>query len=192
MNRRSSLLLRRRMWSILRTIRTRTLPKARILMARMMIPHKVGMLVVPSKEQAALELVVPNKVLVRLNKVQVQLSKAQVVQVQVQVQVVPSKVQAALVQVVPSKVLVAQVQVVLSKVQAALELAVLSKVQVVLVQVVLNKAQAVLELAVPNKVPVVLELAERLAKRMNISLIKRRSSRNMTGERLTGSRRTLS
>lgn len=64
MIRRSSSLLKLRMWSILRSIRIRMLQ--RILMGRKTIPHKVGMLPVPKRVQVArrmaLALQVPKRV----------------------------------------------------------------------------------------------------------------------------------
>ena len=70
MIRRSSSLLKLRMWSILRSIRIRMLQ--RILMGRKTIPHKVGMLQVPKRVQVArrmaLVLVVPRKVLAEKRK----------------------------------------------------------------------------------------------------------------------------
>ena len=207
MIKRSSSLLKLRMWSTLRTIRTQMLP--RILMDSKTIPHKVGMLVplnkalvglavqVPSKAQVARKtvlaqvLVVPNKV----PAVQV-LSKALVARktALAQVLAVPNKVLAvqvlskaqvarkmalALVLVVPSRVLVAQV---LSKALAARK----TVLVLVLVAQVLSKAQVAKKMVralVRAARKMVLVLAERPARRMNISLIKRRNSRSMTGEK---------
>ena len=188
MIKRSSSLLKLRMWSTLRTIRTRMLP--RIRMNSKTIPRKVGMLVPP------------NKAPVVLNRVQVP-SKALAAKktVLVLVRAVPSKVLAAkkmvlaLVLVVLSRVLVA---LVLSKAQVARKmvraLALVVPKRVLAVQV-LSKAQVAkkmvraqvraarkMVLAQAEK-RTVLALAERPARRMNTSLIKRRNSRSMIGEK---------
>ena len=109
MIKRSSSLLKLRMWSTLRTIRTRML--LRILMNSKTIPHKVGMLVPLNRAQ------VPNRVLVVPNRVlavQV-LSKAQVAKKTVLAQVLAAK-KMVLALVVPKRVLAVQV---LSKARAA-------------------------------------------------------------------------
>ena len=159
MIKRSSSLLKLRMWSTLRTIRTRMLP--RILMNSKTIPRKVEMLVslnraqVPNRVLAAKKtvqvLVVPKRVLA----VQV-LSKAQVAKKTVLAQVLAAK-KMALALVVPKRVLAVQV---LSKARAARKM-------------VLAQAEK----------RTVLALAERPARRKNTNRIKRRNSRSMIGEK---------
>ena len=182
------MLLKLRMWSTLRTIRTRMLP--RILMDSKTIPHKVGMLVplnkalvvlnrvqVPSRALAAkktvlaLVLAVPNKVLAVQVPSRVLAARKTVLEQELALQ---SRVLVAL---VLSKALVAR------KTVQALALVVPSKV---LVAQVLSKAQVARKMAlalVRAARKMVLVLAERPARRMNISLIKRRNSRSMTGEK---------
>lgn len=161
MIKRSSSLLKLRMWSTLRTIRTRMLP--RIRMNSKTIPRKVGMLVPP------------NKAPVVLNRVQVP-SKALAAKktVLVLVRAVPSKVRAArktvqaLALVVPKRVLAVQV---LSKAQVAKKM----------VRAQVRAARKMVRAQAEKRT--VLALAERPARRMNTSLIKRRNSRNMIGEK---------
>lgn len=136
MIKRSSSLLKLRMWSTLRTIRTRML--LRILMNSKTIPRKVGMLVPPNKAQ------VPNRVLAAKKTVQV------------------------LALVVPKRVLAVQV---LSKAQVAKKM----------VRAQVRAARKMVRAQAEKRT--VLVLAERPARRMNTSLIKRRNSRSMIGEK---------
>ena len=152
MIKRSSSLLKLRMWSTLRTIRTRMLP--RIRMNSKTIPRKVGMLVPLNRAQ------VPNRVLAAKKTVQV------LVLVALNRVLAAKKMVLAL--VVPKRVLAVQV---LSKAQVAKKMV---RAQV--------RAARKMVLAQAEK-RTVLALAERPARRMNTSRIKRRNSRSMIGEK---------
>ena len=162
MIKRSSSLLKLRMWSSLRTIRTRMLP--RIRMNSKTIPRKVGMLVPP------------NKAPVVLNRVQVP-SKALAAKKMVLAQAVPCKAQVARktdraqARAVPNKALVAR------KTDRVQVRAVPNKVLVAQVA----RKMALAQVRAARKM--VLALAESPARRMNTSLIKRRNSRSMIGEK---------
>ena len=182
MIKRSSSLLKLRMWSTLRTIRTRMLP--RIRMNSKTIPRKVGMLVPPNKAPMVLNRVqVPSKTLAAKKTVLVL------------VRAVPSKVLAAkkmvlaLVQAVQSKALVALVARKMVRALALvvpkrmLAVQVLSKAQVAkkMVRAQVRAARKMVRVQAEKRT--VLVLAERPARRMSTSLIKRRNSRSMIGEK---------
>jgi hypothetical protein len=172
MIKRSSSLLKLRMWSTLRTIRTRMLP--RIRMNSKTIPRKVGMLVPPNKAPMVLNRVqVPSKTLAAKKTVLVL------------VRAVPSKVLAAkkmvlaLALVVPKRVLAVQV---LSKAQVAKK-TVRAQVRAArkMVRAQVRAARKMVRAQAEKRT--VLALAERPARRMSTSLIKRRNSRSMIGEK---------